>query len=156
VCLFFPNSVYLFIYSFRFEWFDKMSGDTEILLKFAREVTANMFTTNERKSKSVLVALKYDASVCVVEADDSSTAQKLLSSLNVNSCPYTCWKLFSNVSDAKVFAQQLERFDLSGFIPEDPNKLKRARYVSLSYFVIQLLYCPYPHCLFSAMLLCLN
>lgn len=104
-----------------------MSSDTEIMLKFAREVTANMFTTNERKSKSALVALKYDASVCVLEADDSSTAQKQLSSLNVNSCPYTCWKLFSNVSDAKVFAQHLERFDLSGFIPEDPNKLKRAR-----------------------------
>ena len=84
-----------------------MSGDTEVLLTFARELTANMFATNKTKTKLALVALKYDGSVHVLEADDSATAQKELGSLNLNSCPYTCWKL-SSVSDAVLFAQQLK------------------------------------------------
>lgn len=116
-----------------------MNRDKEDLHIFSQKVVCGLSGTIENMENSILVGLRYDSTVNLIKALDS-TALPELGAFHSDNSEYHCWKLFDDVTLAEQFVLKLRKADMKAHLPPDPTKVSAERLVGRNLITFPLLH----------------
>ena len=140
--IYLPSITNFPFYIFSSDLYGEMNCDRATLHVFTEKVIQGLTGSLPTIENSLLVALKYDGTAIMLNAQESSALEEV-GNLNMDNSPYHCWKLFSDLAVAGNFLQRLQSADMSIHLPPDPSKKLAERWEceSLSFSVLWYLLC---------------